>query len=285
MHPKNLFARARHLSSNLPPLLIDAEQIAQTVWQGVHGRRRAGIGEDFWQFRRYDAGDPAERIDWRQSARTDKIFVREREWQATQSACLWPDASGSMHYASEKNLPTKSDCASILMLAMASLLLRGGERSMWSDGEHFTAIPNHGSLENIAANLNIDKKNLLPLPPPSRHAHMILASDFLMPDDALPERIRLYAVQNLQGILLHIIDPLEEFFALDGHVELRGAEQEQAVRLPNAASLQGAYRQKFSAHEKRLRHIAKSAGWLYQRHVTNGSMQQSLLHLYRHVAG
>src|ERR1700744_5305719 len=96
--------QAEQLAELLPPLLIEAERVAQTVYQGVHGRRRSGTGETFWQFRRYEQGDPAERIDWRQSSRTDKVFIREREWEAAQTACLWADTSGSMEYASRKSL-------------------------------------------------------------------------------------------------------------------------------------------------------------------------------------
>src|ERR1700733_4053951 len=96
--------QAENLAALLRPLLIEAERVAPAVIQGVHGRRRAGVGETFWQFRPYAQSDAASRIDWRQSARTDKLFVREREWEAVQSAYLWADASGSMQYASDKNL-------------------------------------------------------------------------------------------------------------------------------------------------------------------------------------
>ena len=83
--------QAENLADLLPPLLIEADRVAQAVIQGVHGRRRAGVGETFWQFRAYDQGDAASRIDWRQSARTDKLFVREREWEAAQSAYIWAE--------------------------------------------------------------------------------------------------------------------------------------------------------------------------------------------------
>jgi uncharacterized protein (DUF58 family) len=107
--------------------LIEAERIAHSAQQGIHGRRRAGTGETFWQFRRYEQGDSVDRIDWRQSSRTDKIFIREREYEAAQNAYLWTDSSGSMQYTSQKSLPTKAQRAQLIMLALSSLLLRGGE--------------------------------------------------------------------------------------------------------------------------------------------------------------
>lgn len=280
-----LYNRAEKLAALLPPLLVDAERVAQSVWQGVHGRRRAGVGESFWQFRNYDSGDPADRIDWRQSARTDRLYVRVREWEAVQNVCLWADTSGSMRYASSKNLPTKADQAQLLMLALTSLLLRGGEKALWADGDSFVPLHGKAKLESVAGRLGSNDKSLPPLPLVTRHAHMILASDFLLPENALQERVQGYAAQHLRGALVHIVDPLEASFALNGRVELQGMEGEGALLLPNAAALQEAYRQKFAEHEARLQAIAENAGWFYLRHVTDQSPQRTLLRLYQYLAG
>ncbi len=57
---------AARLASGLPALLVAAQRVASTVMQGVHGRRRVGQGDAFWQFRQYRQGDSINRIDWRQ---------------------------------------------------------------------------------------------------------------------------------------------------------------------------------------------------------------------------
>ena len=84
------------LSAGLPPLMVQADHLAASVSLGVHGRRRAGIGESFWQFRRYASHDSSSAIDWRQSAKSQHIFVREREWEAAQTVWFWRDASANM---------------------------------------------------------------------------------------------------------------------------------------------------------------------------------------------
>lgn len=280
-----LRARAEKLSAALPPLLVDAERVAQSVWQGVHGRRRAGVGEDFWQFRPYDSGDPVERIDWRQSARSDKLFIRMREWEAVQTVCLWADTSGSMRYASEKDYPTKAEQAKLLMLAMASLLLRGGEKPLWAEGQIYTPLHGKAGLERATINPLNDDNSLPPLPPITRHAHMVLASDFLLSDGQLQERMHSYTAQHMRGILLHVVDPLEESFAIDGRVELKGTEGESPLLLSSAATYRDAYRQKYSEHQLHIQNIAQSAGWFYLRHVTNESPQMALLKLYQYLAG
>ena len=126
--PTALRARAEELAAALPPLLAEAEHLASTVMMGEHGRRRAGMGDEFWQYRPATPGDPARRIDWRRSARSDAHFVREKEWQAAQSVLLWVDHSKSMLFTGSKNRPDKSERARLLALALAVLLNRGGER-------------------------------------------------------------------------------------------------------------------------------------------------------------
>jgi hypothetical protein len=46
-------------------LTLEARRIALTTLSGLHGRRRAGPGESFWQFRAFAQGEAAQRIDWR----------------------------------------------------------------------------------------------------------------------------------------------------------------------------------------------------------------------------
>lgn len=64
--PVSLQTRAEAAAGALPPLLVAAERAAASVAPGIHGRRRAGPGDQFWQYRRYHQGDPASVIDWRQ---------------------------------------------------------------------------------------------------------------------------------------------------------------------------------------------------------------------------
>ena len=84
----DLRARAEALGQTLPPLLAAAEHLAATVTLGEHGRRRPGMGDDFWQYRPARAGDALRLIDWRRSARSDQAFVQEREWQAAMRRVL-----------------------------------------------------------------------------------------------------------------------------------------------------------------------------------------------------
>ena len=120
--------RSLELAGTLPALMIAADRVAATVIQGVHGRRRVGQGDSFWQFRPFLPGDAVNRVDWRQSARSDRAFVRETEWEAAQTVCLWRDGGASMRWRSRRAATEKIERAGLLLLALAALLLRGGER-------------------------------------------------------------------------------------------------------------------------------------------------------------
>ncbi|HVG82423.1 MAG TPA: DUF58 domain-containing protein, partial [Methylomirabilota bacterium] len=123
-----LEGEAHALADRLPELVLDALHVANTVTHGIHGRRRAGTGETFWQFRQFQASDPATVIDWRRSASSDNLYVREREWEAAHTFWLWPDISPSMTFRSHLAPIAKRDRALVLMLAVAELLVRAGER-------------------------------------------------------------------------------------------------------------------------------------------------------------
>src|SRR3954452_23238450 len=120
--------RADDLSRALPPLLVQALRIAATVIIGVHGRKRSGPGETFWQYRPYSFGDPVQHIDWHRSARSDRVFIRENEWEAANTLWLWVSPSVTMSFRSYLASAIKRDRAKLLALAVASLAVRAHER-------------------------------------------------------------------------------------------------------------------------------------------------------------
>jgi len=121
-------AGGRTLAAAMPRLILEARRIAATVIHGLHGRRRAGTGENFWQYRRFLSGEPAHRVDWRRSARDEHLYVREREWEAAHTVWIWPDRSASMAFTSDPAREPKIERALVLAFALAEVLVQGGER-------------------------------------------------------------------------------------------------------------------------------------------------------------
>src|SRR4029079_9878389 len=119
---------SRTLAASLPRLVLEDRRIAANVIHGLHGRRRAGAGESFWQYRRFVSGEPSQNVDWRRSARDDHLYVREQEWEAAHTVWLWPDRSPSMAFASKGARDSKLERGLIVTFALAELLVSGGER-------------------------------------------------------------------------------------------------------------------------------------------------------------
>lgn len=274
---------AHQLADRLPDLLIEAKRIAATVSHGIHGRRRAGPGETFWQFRQLQSTDDAQLIDWRRSASSDHLYVREREWEAAHTMWLWPDLSPSMAFRSHIAPASKKARAIVLMLAAAELLVRGGERvallgltqptaSRRATVKLAEALAQHSDGPVLAGSL----------PPRSRIARYsgaLLFSDFLDPLPDIRARLEGLAGTGVSGHLVQILDPAEETLPYDGRTEFLAPEGGARWIADRAESLRGAYRQRLEAHRAGLAEIAHRLGWSFMVHHTDRSASEPLLTL------
>lgn len=279
--------RAERLAAVLPPLLVRAERVAATVAQGVHGRRRVGMGDTFWQFRHYEMGDPTQRIDWRRSARSDALFVRETEWEAAASVWLWCDLSPSMAYRSSPQLPEKGDRAALLLLALTALLVRGDEHiALLGSGQ--LPRPGRQALNRIALLLDRRQEHLeeamqgsLPvfelLP---RHGQLVLIGDLLAPLEETDALVRRFAARGVKGHLVQILDPAEESLPFAGRNRFEGLEGEGEVLIRRVESVRSAYIERLAQHRDGLRTIARAVGWDFVTHRTDHAPEQALLALY-----
>jgi uncharacterized protein (DUF58 family) len=277
-------ARAEAVASRLPALQVAAERVAMTVLQGVHGRRRVGQGEAFWQFRRYAPGDALVRIDWRQSAKRSHVFVRETEWEAAQSAWLWRDASASMRWRSSDALPTKLERAELLLLALASLLSRGGERVALL-GAGMRPVSGRAAIARLAERLDDAPAARDPGLPPAerlpRHASVVLVGDFLGELPALDASLRALAASGVEGALLQVCDPAEETLPFSGRTRFEGLEQDGEMLVPRVEAMREDYARAFASHRAGLRDIARALGWPLLSHRTDRSPESALMALWQ----
>jgi uncharacterized protein (DUF58 family) len=269
----------------LPPLLIEAERVAATVVQGVHGRRRVGTGDSFWQFRPYSPGDPAGRIDWRQTAKAERAYIRENEWEAAQSAWLWLDRSPSMQWRSRSTLPLKGERGALIVLALAALMIRGGERIALL-GDQRPPAQGRAVLERLAGSLQQGADDGLPpvLPLP-RHATLVLAGDLLMPLETLRPVIGFYAARGVSGHLLQLLDPAEETLPFQGRVRFHGLEREPAQLISRVETIREQYQARLASQRDGLAALARTYGWSFACHRTDHPPHTALLGLYGVISG
>lgn len=284
--PDTLRSRSEAVAASLPPLLADAQHLAATVLLGVHGRKRAGAGDEFWQYRPAQAGDPYRSIDWRRSGRSDGHFLRQTEWQAAQSVMIGVDDSASMTFTGHKSRPSKLRRAQTLAMAVAILAIRGGERVGLT---HMTDPPRGGQaqLMRLAAALmdghangeyGAPRPKALPM-----GSRAVFLSDFLGDPTPIETVLGRAADRDVKGVIVQVLDPDEEAFPFDGRTVFESMSGAVRFETLKAKSLRDAYRDRLAERKDRLQQAARRTGWRYHCHHTGGSAEATLLWMYQAI--
>ncbi len=274
---------ALELAERLPDLLVEAMRVANTIMHGIHGRRRSGPGETFWQFRQYEQTDDAALIDWRRSASSDHYYVREREWEAAHTFWLWANLSPSMVFRSHLSETLKRDRALVLLLATAEMLVRAGERVAYLGLSRPTASRRATTrmvetlVENQSSAILVDSQP--PAATVARHAGIVLVSDFLDPPEITIERMKVLADNGAKGHLIMIADPAEETLPWEGRAEFLALGSNESWLADRVETIREDYQTKLKAHRDQLRQEATRMDWSFLIHHTDRPAAEPLLSL------
>jgi uncharacterized protein (DUF58 family) len=272
------------LAASMPRLILEARRVAATVIHGLHGRRRAGPGENFWQYRRFVSGEPASRVDWRRSARDDHLYVREQEWEAAHTVWIWPDRSPSMYFASSLAHDTKLYRTLVITLALAEVLVEGGERVGIPALMRPTASRN--VIERIAQAIVVDRNERPSLPPnfaPSPLAEVVLLSDMWSEIGEVKRTIAQLSGGGSQGHVVQIVDPAEETFPYWGRIEFVEPEDGSRITAGRAENWRADYAAQLARHRAAIRSETDRLGWSFTIHRTDRPATDLLLALHARV--
>jgi len=272
---------ALDLARALPRLAIEARRVANAAAHGLHGRRQAGVGENFWQFRHFSFGEAANRVDWRRSARDDHLYVREREWEAAHTVWLWADRSASMAFVSSLAQAPKVERALVLALGLADLLVRGGERVGWIGAARPSL--NRAIVEKLCESVLSDRSEPRGLPDAAALAPLteaVLIGDFLTPAREVAATLSSLASRGARGHLVMIADPIEESFPFSGRAELVDPEDGSRLTAGRVQSLRDDYVARLAAHRDVLRQETRRLGWTLTLHRTDRPASQALLAIH-----
>jgi len=276
--------QARALADALPRLVLESRRVAANVIHGLHGRRRAGSGENFWQFRRYAPGEEIRRIDWRRSARDDHLYVREQEWEAAHTVWLWPDRSPSMAFQSRFANESKLDRALIVSFALAEILTDAGER---------VGVPglmrptgSRAVIDRMVDVLIHDPAERPSLPRgfiPAPLSEIIIVSDLWSPIADIRAMLTQLSASGAHGHLVQIVDPAEETFPYAGRVEFVEPEGAGAVTAGRAENWRGDYEARLAGHRAAIRADTDRLGWSFITHRTDRPANELLLALHARI--
>jgi uncharacterized protein (DUF58 family) len=273
--------QARTLAESMPRLILEARRIAATVIHGLHGRKRAGPGENFWQYRRFLSGEPARRVDWRRSARDDILYVREREWEAAHTVWIWPDRSPSMVFKSPLAQEPKLDRTLVVAFALAEVLVQAGERVGMPGLMRPTGSRN--VLDKMANSLVHDptERSSLPLAfAPSAFAEIVVVSDFWSPIGEVRSTLAQLSATGAHGHAVQVVDPAEETFPYSGRVEFIEPEGGGTITAGRAEAWKAEYEIRVARHRAAIREETDRLGWSLAIHRTDRPATELLLALH-----
>ena len=276
--------KARAAAANMPRLILEARRIAATVIHGLHGRRRAGSGENFWQFRRFVSGEEARRVDWRRSARDEHLYVREQEWEAAHTVWIWPDRSPSMAFASALARDSKLERAVVVGFALAQVLVEAGERVGVPGVMRPTG--SRAVIDRMAEAIMHDPSERASLPlgfAPAPLAEVVLLSDLWSPIEEIRATLAQLSTTGAQGHLVQIVDPVEETFPFTGRVEFWEPEGLAEITAGRAENWRADYEARVARHRAEIRAEVDRLGWSFTIHRTDRPANDLLLALHARI--
>ncbi len=286
--PVGLRRDAEKVAGALPPLLAEAERLAASVAMGFHGRRRAGQGESFWQYRQAMPGDARASVDWRRSGKSDQQFIREMEWEAAQTVSFWVDDALAMDYrdSDDARARSKFERGALLALALSVLLIKAGERVALMGTDAAQPQPGRAQLNRMALALGGPFREGRPdygAPPADRFARggrAVFLSDFLGDLDGLAGPMAHAADQGVRGVVVQVLDESEEAFPFDGRLIFESMGGGSRFETQRARALRAAYRERLAERRAALAELAARFGWRMLPHRTSQSPRAALLWLY-----
>ena len=258
--------KAEELSNKIPSLYVKADRIANTIWEGIHNRNKDGLGDNFWQFRKYEYGDPAHLIDWKKTAKSNETFIQEKELQTLQNFVIWRDTSKSMNFRSSESIDTKLYRANLFTLTLTIILSKSGENIVLN-GLKSKLLKGGNAVNFVSSQINEKVTDSYKSSPNineiKNNSDVILIGDFLNNINETEKTIKELSNRGINGIIIQILDPAERFFPYKGRINFNGLEGEQNILIGKAESVRNDYKKAIKIHIEKLEKLITSYSWKY----------------------
>lgn len=272
--------------SDIPALMMQAHAIAQNIHHGAHLKKKEGLGEEFFQYRNYIIGDRLQDIDWKQSAKTDHIFIKQKELQISRKTFFWCADDKGMKFSSHRKLKTKQEIAQILTLALALLMIRSNEQVGYF-GDLKTGH-NEKQIQNIGLHL-VENSYPHTLPPVQdfsipRNASFVAIGDFLSPLDDINDTFEQISLRGVRSLIIQVLDPSEINLTFDeGRIHFEGISSNEHEIIDHIASIREEYQKRIYAQIDGLKSLCRKFGWHYFLHITDSPIDDTLESLWQRL--
>ena len=255
-------------------------KVSTNLQPGQKASKIRGSGLDFAEVRVYQPGDDVRSIDWKVSARKQKVHTKLFHEEKERPVLVFVDQTQSMFFGSGVRL--KSIAAAELGALEISKAVANGERiggAIATNEKVIMAKPRHGTtaatkmLFNIAeANQSLTRETRKRISAPEAAANLlnlskqrfkiVIISDFQGFPDDWEEIVKRLARKNSLD-LVHIFDPIEESLPPPGRYRVSDGK-EHAIFSSRDSVLSIEYEKAFNQKKSQLSQIAKLSSVIYR---------------------
>lgn len=258
-----IFPEAKQYSDEIETLLLEARRLNRSLKMGEHGRRTAGAGSDFWQFRKFENGlDSPRLISWKQSAKSDGLFVRETEWSAPQTLSIVVDRTVDNFIDHPKS---KAYLNALIALTLGYAYSDVSEKVRIDCGEflHMERPRDHVKIANALlrpaeSNWRLPATNDIP-----QNSKALLLSSFFNDLGQLREFLAQVTERGITGCLVQVVTNDELTFPFSGRVKFENATGASVFQSNQARGLKTEYLKKLADNQHQLNLLALSCGWTF----------------------
>ncbi len=247
--------------SHLANMKIRARLVVEGFSAGMHRSPLKGHSTDFADYRRYTKGDDPRHIDWKVYAKSERYYIKEFEDQASLSAYILLDASGSMAYGSTS--VRKFDYAAYLAGALLYLTMAQQDNA----GLFVLGAPDSPSFPPRRGPAHLDRsleclEKISPVGEGGvlesledftlrlrRRGLIVLLSDLMDEPEPIVEVLKQLRSKKNEVIVFHILDPDEIDFPFNQLMEFEDFETGERLRL-DCESVRKSYREAFERYRR-----------------------------------
>lgn len=272
---------ARSLGDPFQGLLLHAQSLARQILTGEHGRRDVGSGEEFWQYRPFENyTDTMRFVDWRRSAKSDELYVRQYEHKVSQALMIWVDRDERMSSIQSTEF-SKRYHAAVMALALAILSDRSGEKL----GDLSRAdIFGRGSKTIDALAKSLSQEGLGQIGQPRPKSVNLLLSDFLGDLEHIERFVSQAVDMGQYGVLCQVIAQEERDFPFRGRTIFHNMSSTEKHETQMAQELRFDYLKRFAERKDFLSDLCRRSNWGYVQHVTSSPMLSGLQSLHSRLS-
>ncbi len=250
-HKRETPASLRHKAEELLSRVLDeSKETSGSLMSGENRLKRAGFEGDFRQYRPYADSDRPQDIDWKRSARSDDILVREREKNQQRVLDLHIQNYAGMNFSSAPRLLTKYEIGALLGLTFG----------LWSAHHHNPIRFNSEktSVDELADMLL--KRNETAYQQWSKDSVTVLIGDYLCPVEDIQNKLSVVASGTV--LFLQVLDPAEIELSYEGHHVFEDGLNEIIVN--HAQSMRSDYQSALNDHLESVKDFCRRRNWHYQ---------------------